>query len=227
MATKSKNQPTNQPLTQDEINNLNATLINSLIVSGTPSEVIESLGYLPAEVDKRKSPAIKELACKDAHFSNFTFLFGELPVFSYTMIDGAQVSLNAVQLVYLLKNTQADYKDTLKNSYLIGGGIDYSYEPIGATLTAQSADNSALRVEFAALLATFSTDNFKADIVKNGRKPDQYRLSVSHDVLSTLWPEKLRFNVMQTLFSFGMEFLEFIRDDDDRIISIVIKTVKD
>jgi hypothetical protein len=228
MATPKQNKiEINNPLTTEESDLLINTLIESLSISGTPSEVLLSAGLLPSDESKRKTNATKELVVKDSHFANFEFPLGKTIVFSYTDQTGVKVNLNAIQLVYLLKNNQASYKDTLQNEYLIKGGIDFGYEPIGATLPMNNGDNSALKLEFKAIIETFSTDKFAADVCKNGRKPDQFRLSVNHDVLTSLYPEKLRYNVMQSLFSNGLEFLEFIRDDDDKIITVIFKKFKD
>lgn len=222
-------QPVQQVISLSDFDDasLIAELSGRLSCEGLPSEIVISNGYLSADETLRKKNAVTELSVKDSHFSSFTMLFGKLPVFRYTLMDGTICELNTIQLVNLLKSNSADFKDTLKNPYLIAGGIDFNYEPIGKSLSAENTDNSALRTEFKALLDVWSTDEFKADIVKNGRKPDQFRVNINHGILSELYPEKLRYHVMTVLIQHGLEFLEFIRDDDDKILTVVAKKLKD
>jgi len=216
------------PLSEDEVNNLITALEQSLSISGTPTEAILQCGLLPEKEESRKTFAKKELDVKDAHFKSFSFPFGKTPVFSYTTMDDETVHISAPQLVYLLKNNGAGYKDTLTNEYLKKGGIDYSYEPIGATNTPAQGDNSALRAEFSDLLTALTVpDQSAPDIVKNGRKPDQFRVLVSDAALKSMFPDKFRSKVMSLLAQHMCEFLEFIRDDDDLIIGIVVKRIKD
>lgn len=230
----SKQNQTND-VTNDQTNDVTITderAINYLMskygVNGTPSELCQGLGFISNDPEKVKTAAKKELAVKDATFTSFEFPLGKLPIFSYIGMDGVKVSLSAPQLVFLLKNSQAGYSDTLTNAYLVKGGIDYGYEPIGATQTVNTSDNSALRAEFKTVLDGLTVpDCTTPDIVKNGRKPDQYRILVSDKALKTLFPDKFKSRVMSFLAQNLFEYLEFIRDDDDIIIGIVVKKIKE